>query len=366
LPKRAKQADEKYLFNILSFASEQQRLAFQKTIYPDNIFATLGSAAELAQIVLRQKGIVLDSLLEDRLVAEASDNPKQREIIATLRAAKQRLMQFVLEVPKDLSEAPQKQRAAEKEKLSTEVEQLEGSLARQVAGLGKARRALTVTVPQVQSVLPKQAVLIELLRYSVYLGKRKFENRYGAIVIASTGEPKWVPLGTAVEIEKNVELYRKAARGETDEQALHSVLQNLYNQIWSPIEKLLQPSSKSIILSPDGALNFISFATLLSASDEFLIQKYSMYHVASGRDLIREQKRSVSELMVAFGNPDFGSAPKVVTERSPVESPGAIRTLDLRGFENMLLSSLPGTAKECAALQGQAQAAGKPSQMFVG
>jgi hypothetical protein len=32
---------------------------------------------------------VLDSLLEDRLVAEASDNPKQREIIATLRAAKQ-------------------------------------------------------------------------------------------------------------------------------------------------------------------------------------------------------------------------------------------------------------------------------------
>ena len=92
-------------------------------------------------------------------------------------------MQLVLEVPKDLSDAAQKQRAAEKENLSTEVEQLEGDLARQVAGLGKARRALSITVPQVQSVLPKQAVLIELLRYSHYLGKGKSETRYGAVVI---------------------------------------------------------------------------------------------------------------------------------------------------------------------------------------
>jgi hypothetical protein len=35
-----------------------------------------------------------------------------------------------LEVPKDLSEQAQKQRDAKKEKLSSEVEQLEGSLAR--------------------------------------------------------------------------------------------------------------------------------------------------------------------------------------------------------------------------------------------
>lgn len=93
---------------------------------------------------------MLDSLLEDRLVAEASADPKQREIIAHLRAKKERLMQLVLEVPKDISEAAQKLRTAEKEKLSTEVEQFEGGLARQ----GKARRALSVTVAQVQSVLP--------------------------------------------------------------------------------------------------------------------------------------------------------------------------------------------------------------------
>ena len=78
LAMRARQAEEKYLSNILSFTSEQQRLTFQKTTNPYTLFATLGSAAELAQTVLRQKGVVLDSLLEDRLVAEASADPKQR------------------------------------------------------------------------------------------------------------------------------------------------------------------------------------------------------------------------------------------------------------------------------------------------
>src|SRR4029077_14686077 len=116
LAKRSEQAEEKYLSNILSFTSEQQRLTFQERATPYKLLATLGSAAELAQTVLRQKGVVLDSLLEDRLVAEASADPKQREIIAQLRAAKQRLMQLVLEIPKDLSEATQKHRAAEKAK----------------------------------------------------------------------------------------------------------------------------------------------------------------------------------------------------------------------------------------------------------
>ena len=102
--------------------------------------------------------MVLDSLLEDRLVAEASGDPKQRAIVDELRSAKQRLTKLVMEVPKDFSESARQKRDAEKEKLSAQVEQLEAGLARQVAGLGRARRALSVTVPQVQSALPKEAV----------------------------------------------------------------------------------------------------------------------------------------------------------------------------------------------------------------
>ena len=363
LATRASQAEEKYLSNILSFTSEQQRLTFQKTTTPYTLFATLGSAAELAQTILRQKGVVLDSLLEDRLVAEASVDPKQREIIEQLQAGKQRLMQLVLEVPKDLSEAARKQRAAEKGKLSTEVEQLEAGLARQVTGLGKARRALSVTVSQVQSVLPKQGVLIELLRYTHYLGKGKFEKRYGGVVLSASGEPKWVPLGVAAEIEKDIALYQKAVRGKTDEVTLGDVLKALEERVWAPIEKALPADSTTVIVSPDGELSFVSFATLLTPDDRFLGEKYSISYVASGRDLLRESKPSGNPMTIVFANPDFGS--QAIAQATASSSPVALfRSPAIRDLQSMRpLAALPGTADEAAALEKRA---GKGVQVFLG
>ena len=187
---RAEKSQETQLGNILSFTSEQQRLAFQETTNPFTLVATLGSAPDIAQAILHNKGVVLDSLLEDRLVAEASKDAKQREVIDQLRAAKQRYTQLLMEVPKDFSAEARQRREAELEKRAAQVEELEATLARQVSGLGRARRALSVTLAQVQGALAGDQVLVELLRYSHYMGKNKWERRYGALVIASKGEPK--------------------------------------------------------------------------------------------------------------------------------------------------------------------------------
>jgi CHAT domain-containing protein len=137
------------------------------------------------------------------------------------------------------------------------------------------------------------------------LSKNKWETRYGALVIASKDEPRWIPLGAAPAIEKNAELYRKSVRGDTDETTLRLVLRTLHDQVWAPIKNALPAGAKTIILSPDGELNFISFATLLTAADEFLIEKYSIGYVASGRDLLREREASATELLAVFGNPDI-------------------------------------------------------------
>jgi len=366
LAAQARRAKEKNLSDILSFTSEQQRLAFQKTTKPYDLPGTLGNAPELAEVVLRQKGIVLDSLLEDRLVAEASGDPKQREIIEQLRAAKQRLTQLQLELPKDLSEQPQKQQVAEKEKLSSEVEQLEGSLARQVAGLGKARRALSVTVQQVQIALSKQAALIELLRYSHYLGKDKYEPRYGAIVIGASGEPTWVPLGSAADIEKNIGLYQKSVRGKTDEATLSSVLKALNDQVWAPVEKALPAGTTTVIVSPDAELSFVSFATLLTSDDRFLGEKYSVRYVASGRDLLRKAKALAGPktTMRVFANPDFGgiAAGQHIDQKNVI----ALRSLEMRNLQGISLPSLPGTEKESAELESRAKKSGWQPQTYLG
>jgi tetratricopeptide (TPR) repeat protein/CHAT domain-containing protein len=363
---QARQAEEKNLSNILSFTSEVQRFEFQKKNNPYSLAAALGSASELAEIVLRQKGVVLDSLLEDRLVAEASGDPKQRAIVDELRSAKQRLTKLVMEVPEDFSEEARQKHDAEKEKLSTQVEQLEAGLARQVAGLGRARRALSVTVPQVQSALPKAAALIELLRYPHYLGKDKYEPRYGAIVIGAKGEPGWVPLGGAAEMEKNVALYQKSVRGETDEVTLSTVLRKLQDQLWVPIETALPEGTATVIVSPDAELSFVSFATLLTPEDRFVGEKYSIRYVASGRDLLRETKPTAGSktTMRVFANPDFGGlAVGLSIEQT---SAVALRSAEMRDLQGISFSSLPGTEKEAAKLDERAKKSGWQAETYLG
>jgi tetratricopeptide (TPR) repeat protein len=363
---RARHAQERNLSIILSFTAEQQRLAFQKATNPYTLPATLGNAPELAEAVLRQKAVVLDSLLEDRLIAEASSDPKQREITEQLRAAKQRLMQLMLEVPKDSSEAAQKKRVTEKERLSAEVEQMEAGLARQVAGLGKARRALTVTVQQVQSALPPQTALIELLRYSHYLEKRNYERRYGAVVIGESGEPSWVPLGNAAEIAKNVGLYQKSVRGKTDEAALSRVLAVLNNQVWAPIEKALPAGTTTVVVSPDAELSFVSFATLLAADDRFVGEKYSIRYAASGRDLLREVKAPAGPktTMRVFANPDF--VLNSTTKSAEKTNETVLRSVEMRDLENLSLPNLPGTEKESSALEARARQSGWQPEVILG
>ena len=114
-------------------------------------------------MVLRQKGVVLDSLLEDRLVAEASEDPKQREAVEQLRGAKQRLTQLQLETQKIFPRKPRNARP--KKKNSPRKSKNWRRACPASRGLGNARRALSVTVEQVQG-LAEQEALIELVRYA--------------------------------------------------------------------------------------------------------------------------------------------------------------------------------------------------------
>ena len=140
----------------------------------------------------------------------------------------------------------------------------------------------------------------------------------------------------------------------------------MHDQVWAPIEKALPEGTKTVILSPDGELNFISFATLLTAADEFLIEKYSIGYVASGRDLLREREASATELLAVFGNPDFGSKAELIAQQTETSSPLAMRASEMRDFGNMSLKALPGTETECAGLKAQAEASGKPIEIFLG
>jgi tetratricopeptide (TPR) repeat protein len=345
------------LANVLSFASEQQRLDYQDTLNPYIILALLkGTEADLAEAILHYKGIVLDSIIEDRLVAEASKGHEDHDMIRRLAGDKSQLGQLLLRTPNNASTEADEKIAD----LEREVDEIEGRLAQHVSGLGVTRRALSVSVEQVQRVIPKDAALIEFVRYSLYLGNGNSEPRYGAILLASNGQPAWIPLGNVGAVNKLVSRYQRLVRDPSDEAELLANLEKLYLELWAPVERSLPSGVKRVIISPDAQLNFVSFATLVDSNEHFLAETYSVQYVASGRDLLREITPTTRNEAIVFANPDFNLDSSQTIAQADHESssaiPSVVRGNEKRDLEDLFFSSLKGTQTECDKL-GKAFAA---------
>lgn len=364
--RKASEARASVLADVFSFTSEAQRLSFQSTWRPYDIFATFGSAPDLAQAILRYKGIVLDSLVEDLRAGQASSDPARRAQAAALRTAGERLVQLTANPPKD---QPVEQLDAERERLRAEVEALQAALAD--AGPGQTRRSLTVTVEQVQRALPRESSLVEFVQYSRYGGNNRWETNYGAVVIPPTGPPAWVALGLSKPIDAAIGLYKARVRGLEPARAVRlqtaaaptspaeAVLRDLYLRLWAPVEKSLPAGTRLVILSPDSQLSFVSFATLVDPAGRFLAEKHLLAYVASGRDLVTVPQPSQVEEMVVFANPDFGT-PVVAGTGAPA------RSLTSRELAGVAFNSLPGTAREAAILVKMARRNGVPCRAFEG
>ena len=73
LARQASAIELTILAKLFSFTSEEQRLAYLDIFDPYSLFPFLkGTDGDLAAAVLRYKGVVLDSIVEDRLLAETS------------------------------------------------------------------------------------------------------------------------------------------------------------------------------------------------------------------------------------------------------------------------------------------------------
>jgi tetratricopeptide (TPR) repeat protein len=232
LARQASAAELTILSKIFAFTSEEQRLAYLGIFHPYGLFPILtGTETDLATAVLRYKGVVLDSIVEDRLLPEASQGSEDQNLVEQLNLDKRQLGQLLLQPSQKLSEKTNQQI----ETLEAEVEKIEGQLAQRVTGLGRTRRALGVSLAEVQSTIPNDGALVEYLRYGHYLGKGQWVARYGAIVLFSKDAPLWIQLGKASEIVHLVRRYGALVRGAPEDEELSANLQALYEALWAPI-----------------------------------------------------------------------------------------------------------------------------------
>lgn len=310
------------IVQVFSFGSEHQRLTYMDTMqgvrHPFSMLACLPKTEQFASVILHLKGIVLDSLLEDALVTPTSSRPDTQ----------------------------------------SEVNGLQRNPARNVPALGQTRRALKLTISTVQSVLAKDAVLLEFIRYHHY-EKGESELRYGVMLIgggqvaftgSKPGMPVWVPLGSAGTIEQNVKRYRAMMRG--DQRGEADLLHTLYAMLFDPIQQRLPSGITTLIVSPEAELNFVNLATMLDARGQFLAEKYTVKYVACGRDLVFGRKAGMeTRLMSVFANPAFGMRPGLARTSNTNLVQRAMLASDQRDYAGVNLQPLPGTAIEAGYLR---------------
>jgi len=321
----------KIFSQILSFGSEDQRLSYQRLRNPYSLFVALGQSDRLlAGAILHYKGVVLDSIIEDRLLAETSKDEVQRQLVEEFKVKKQALAQLLL-----VTTAASSKDADERiQALQQEVDGIQDKLARQIADIGQARRALSVTVEQVQAAIPKNTVLVEYVRYPHYLGKSKSEFRYGAVVLSADAPPRWLTLDNARDIEASLKRYQILVRKATDDE-MAAILQKIYNEVWEPVERAFPVNANRVIVSPDGQLNFLSFATLLDPEKVFVAEKYSIQYVTSGRDLLREPQPTQSKEVIVMADPKFDTEIQLASRDLASQGSGLLRGAEKREVEDL-------------------------------
>jgi CHAT domain-containing protein/tetratricopeptide (TPR) repeat protein len=349
----ARRLREKVFAEALAFTSERQRLDLLARRMRPHLLATLGAARPIAESMFRTKGVVLDSLLEEALFARSSDDSEALSLISRIgqrRSSEAALMSAIA--------GDERQHG---------IEELESALARRIANSGTTRRALQVTVEEVREALPGATALIEFVRYDRYVGRRRVEPCYGALLLSRTMGPEWVDLGSAEVIDRQVRTVQHALRNGVGDAPLTVELHRLRESVWAPVERMLPLGTDRVIISPDGELSLVSFAVLPYNDASFLGEHFLISYVSSGRDLLAPEPQGAGAAARLFilANPDF-DATLTPRDFSTAFRP-TMRGVTDREVRGLSFQPLPGAEREGRQLQARAKELGFAGvELYVG
>jgi tetratricopeptide (TPR) repeat protein len=303
---RANNIREYNLEIILTVGSENQKQLYAATL-SDETDDTISlhyrsatdskAAAYLAfTTILRRKGRVLDVAANQLGALRSRSNPQTKALFEQLQFSRSQLASLILDGPGDSSPAEYQSSLIE---LQTENERLEAA----ISSISAEFRAelQPVTIDRVQSAIPSNAALVEIVSFRPYNAKvKKIAERYGAsryaaYILRSAGAPSWVDLGETSVIDRDVARLRKALNDSqlTDPAAIKRIARALDAKLMFPIRRLLG-NTRQVLLSPEGALNLLPFGALVDERGKYLIENYSFAYLTSGRDLLRMQVKGES------------------------------------------------------------------------
>lgn len=328
--------NEEYKGNFLrQFRSSTDAvISFHLQFVPQDL-----QAARLAlTTILRRKGRVLDALSETTYLLRQrlnTNDQQQFDRIASLRT-----QIATLSLSPDASN-----KTDQIQQLTAQAEQLEADLSQRSHEF--AQQSQPVTIAAVQKAIPTNAALVEFMKYIPVNPKGSQNQRWGApryavYVLRATGDVQWADLGAASEIETLITQYRQSLVDPRRLGELRPAARALDAKIMAPVRKLVG-NAEHLLIAPDDQLNLVTFAALIDEQDKYLLERYLITYLTSGRDLLRLQSTpppAAPPLIVA--DPIFDQPGKSTVQVASATR-GNRRSVDIA---RLTFGRLPGTAIE--------------------
>ena len=305
------------------------------------------------EVVLRTKGVVLDSLLEDEAMTRAERDPDVRDMME-----KRRLLALQLGAGgrRYRGRCRLSQRAGRRSpsgRSSTQEEQqIEASLRTRAWAAARPGARLPPRCPMCAMRCPDGRGAGRVRRLQPIHGPAHLAARVRrAGADARRADPQWVPLGSAADIDARVRVYQKYMQRRVREAALSR------RAAWSL--RIALPSRSSAALpggiapadhQPRRRSEFRFLRDAARRQDRFLAEDFELSYVSSGRDLLlRHRCRRATS--------DWSSSPIPTTITCPARR-GTPRSRRAAPNDDDVLDPLPGTEREAAFLQQEAKSDG--------
>jgi CHAT domain-containing protein/tetratricopeptide (TPR) repeat protein len=342
------------------------------------------STVTACDVILATKGEVSDEMFARRKSLVSTNGPSLQRTWKAYLQARRELSDVFIEQSRTIMAAGSDSTLAS---LNRTADSLESQLALQSAEFRRVRARQDVTTSLIRSLIPKHTVLVEYMKCNF----RDMQNaslvpHYLVAVMEQERVTLLKDLGPSRCIDSVTGLYAKHFRSvaaqwpNLDAKAVSEaddILGYLYRKVFQPLQEFVQDHDL-VLVSPDGALNLISFGSLRDTDGKYLIERYRIHYLSAARDLLRFREKGVpGSGLLALGDPDFEAVPNQC--RQLLHEPSADGRMSTLQFDDKYLDSkrnvrvvqratpLPYTRREVERLSHLWETLGSgPAEVLVG
>ena len=297
---------EKYLDKIMFFFRTYQNFIMGQQTTNPNI------GGDAYDIELSGKGLMLNADKQLRtFILNSGDSVGIRTYNSwmTLRASLAK--QYSLPLTQQISDL---------KSMESQANELERQLARISSGEKGLTGLQNVHWQDVQMQLNCSDAAIEFTHFPFYNGREWTDSiMYVALLLkGDDNPPKIIPLFEGRQLDTILHRERGSDLNfinnlyhwiNTDNQLISGKGRQLYDLVWSPLEKYLD-GIKTVYYSPSGRLHQLSFAAIPCGEAELLSDRYNLLQLSSTVQVTSKQKEHPTNTMVLYGGIEYDADPE--------------------------------------------------------